>query len=214
MWDNFDGAAALGTGGSVTGVAVSAAEGGDNSIFYTLPSLVDGLGVTAAYRPAGSTTTAAHNASATSYAVSYTGVEGLSVSYGVADKETGTATTSGDQTVMKASYVYGPVTASWSNSDYDIGSTANNNADQETTSWALSYTLTDAISLTYGQETIDTGNVTAGSKADAEFTGVSGAYTAGGMTVTVKMQDAENIDHSTDSHADGEYWSLALAFAF
>ena len=216
MWDNFDGTAGIGnsTGASVTGVAVTAAEGGNNSIFYTLPSFVDGLGITASYRPAGSTTTAAHNASATGYGISYTGVEGLSLSYASADKETGTATTSGDQTVMKASYAYGPVTASYSSNDYDIASTANQNSDQETTSWAVSYTVTDAISLTYGEETIDTGNVTAGSLTDAEYSGITAAYTAGGMTITGKMMDADNIDHSLDNHADGEYWSLGLSFAF
>jgi len=209
IWDNFDG---VGNGG--TGVVVSAAEGGNNSIFYTLPSLVDGLAVTASYRPAGSTTTTTHNASATGYGVTYSGVEGLSVSYGVANKETGVATTSGDQTVMKASYAYGPVTASYSNNDYDLATTANNNSDQETTSWAVSYTVSDAISVTYGEETIDTGNVTSGSEIDAEYSGITAAYTAGGMTITGKMMDGENIAHSTDADEDMEYWSLGLAFAF
>ena len=211
MWDNFDGVAAAGGG---TGVAVTAAEGGDNSMFYTLPSLVDGLTVTASYRPKGSESVAADTASASAYAATYTGVEGLSVSYGVANKETGIATTSGDQTVMKASYAYGPVTASWSNTDYDIASTADNNSDQETSSWAVSYTVTDAISVTYGEETIDTGNITAGSLTDAEFSGITAAYTAGGMTITGKMMDGENIAHSTDADEDMEYWSLGLAFAF
>jgi len=209
IWDNFDG---VGNGG--TGVLVSAAEGGNNSIFYTLPSLVDGLAVTASYRPAGSTSVAADNASATGYGITYTGVEGLSVSYGVANKETGVATTSGDQTVMKASYAYGPVTASYSSNDYDIASTANNNSDQETTSWAVSYTVSDAISVTYGEETIDTGNVTSGSEIDAEYSGITAAYTAGGMTITAKMMEGDNVAHSTDADEDMEYWSLGLSFAF
>jgi outer membrane protein OmpU len=209
IWDNFDG---VGNGG--TGVIVSAAEGGNNSIFYTLPSLVDGLAVTASYRPAGSTTVVADNASATGYGITYTGVEGLSVCSGFANKQTGVATTSGDQTVMKASYAYGPVTASYSNNDYDLATTTNNNSDQETTSWAVSYTVTDAISVTYGVETIDTGNVTSGSEIDAEYSGITAAYTAGGMTVTAKMMDGENVAHSTDTDEDMEYWSLGLAFAF
>ena len=209
IWDNFDG---VGNGG--TGVIVSAAEGGNNSIFYTLPSLVDGLAVTASYRPAGSTTVVADNAAATGYGIAYTGVEGLSVSYGVANKETGVATTSGDQTVMKASYAYGPVTASYSNNDYDLATTSNNNSDQETTSWAVSYTVSDAISVTYGEETIDTGNVTSGSEIDAEYSGITAAYTAGGMTVTAKMMEGNNVAHSTDTDEDMEYWSLGLSFAF
>ena len=46
------------------------------------------------------------------YSVTYTGVEGLSVSYGMADVNSGLSTTDGDvETVMKASYAIGSVTA-------------------------------------------------------------------------------------------------------
>jgi len=206
MWDNFNTASSI---SDTTGVSVSAAEGGDNSVFYTAPALVDGLGITASYRPDGSATTG--NESAIGYALSYTGVEGLSVSYASADKETQAAITSGTQEVMKASYAYGPVTVAYSNNDYDIASTADNNSDQETTSWAVSYTVTDAISVTYAQEEISSGNT---ANVDAEYTGIKGSYTAGGMTISAAMMDGDNIDHSTDADADGEYWSLGLAFAF
>ena len=206
MWDNFNTASSI---SDTTGVSVSAAEGGDNSLFYTAPALVDGLGVTVSYRPDGSATTGTE--SAIGYGLSYTGVEGLSVSYASADKETQAAITSGTQEVMKASYAYGPVTVAYTNNDYDIASTANNNSDQETTSWAVSYTVSDAISVTYAQEEISSGNT---ANVDAEFTGIKGSYTAGGMTISAAMMDGDNIDHSTDADADGEYWSLGLAFAF
>ena len=204
LWDNFDGAGNIGT---VTGVAVSAAPGGNNSLFYTLPSLVDGLAVTASYRPETNASTTEGGA-ATAYGVTYSGVEGLSVSYGVADEETGTASTSGDQTVMKASYAYGPVTVAYSNNEYDIDGTA---SDQETTSWNVSYTLTDSISVGYGVEEIGTSTT---GEVDAEYSGINASYTAGGLTISTAMIDAENIDHSTDAVADGEYWKLGLAFAF
>ena len=203
MWDNFDGASNV--GGS-TGVAVKAAAGGDNSVFYTLPSMVDGLAVTASYRPASST--ALETAAATAYGVTYSGVEGLSASYGVADIETGTATSSGDQTVMKASYAYGPVTLAYSSNEHDVDGTTN---DQDAESWNVSYTLTDSISVGYGKETISTPTV---AEVDAEYSGINASYTAGGMTVTAKMIDAENIAHGTATTEDGEYWSLGLAFAF
>ena len=203
MWDNFDGASSI--GGS-TGVAVKAAAGGNNSLFYTLPSMVDGLAVTASYRPASSTSL--ETAAATAYGITYTGVEGLSASFGVADVETGTAASSGDQTVMKASYAYGPVTIAYSSNEYDVDGTAN---DQDTTSWNVSYTLTDSISIGYGDETIET---VSSSDQDAEYSGINASYTAGGMTVTAKMIDAENIVHGTVATEDGEYWSLGLSFAF
>ena len=48
----------------------------NNMFLYTLPSMVDGLAVSASYVPAGS-----EDSSDTSYALTYTDVEGLSVSY-------------------------------------------------------------------------------------------------------------------------------------
>ena len=205
IWDNFDG---VGNGG--TGVIVSAAEGGNNSIFYTLPSLVDGLAVTASYRPETNASTT-EGGSATGYGVTYTGVEGLSVSYAVADEETGTASTSGDQTVMKASYAYGPVTVAYSNSEYDVGTAANEASEQEVSSYSVSYTVSDSLSVTYGTETITSG--LAGS-IDAEYEGLSAAYTAGGMTITAKRQEGDNISHVTSTNDNYDYWSLGLSFAF
>ena len=205
MWDNFDSTTETSIGQS-DGVAVKAAAGGNNSLFYTLPSMVDGLAVTASYRPASSTEL--ETAAATAYGITYTGVEGLSASFGVADVETGTAASSGDQTVMKASYAYGPVTIAYSSNEYDVDGTSN---DQDTTSWNVSYTLTDSISIGYGDETIET---VSSSDQDAEYSGINASYTAGGMTVTAKMIDAENIVHGTGASEDGEYWSLGLSFAF
>ena len=106
IWDNFDGK----SGGGTAGVAVTNSDPGDNSFFYTLPSMVDGFDVNLSYKPQGATAV-----SATGYGVGYTGVEGLSVHYAVTDIETALSNT-GDQTVMKATYAYGPVTVGYSNS--------------------------------------------------------------------------------------------------
>ena len=115
IYDNFDGAAgATGNGLTSLGVNLLAAAGGNNSIYYTLPAMVDGLAVNASLNTAGAT-----GNNAIGYNMTYSGVEGLSVSYGIADINTGVSTTEGDQQVLKASYAYGPITASWTNSDYD-----------------------------------------------------------------------------------------------
>jgi len=200
IWDNFDGV----SGGGTAGVAVSDTGPGDNSLFYTLPSLVDGLSVSASYEPQGSGAESAIGFSGT-----YTGVEGLSVSYGTTEHNTGTGSTSGDQDVLKASYAYGPITLAYSNSHYDVGA-ATDATNQETTSMAVSYTVSDAISVTYGTEEIDKGDST----TDAEYDKISASYTAGGMTISATMADGENVAHGTDANQDIEYWSLGLSFAF
>ena len=72
--------------------------------------------------------------------------------------------------------------------------------------------MSDAISLTYGTETIESG--LASEVTDAEYEGFTASYTAGGLTIKLTSQDAENIDHGTNADEDYEYWALGLSFAF
>ena len=209
IYDNFDGTAGDGTGNGLTsnGVNLLAAAGGANNLYYSLPAMVDGLAMNASLNTAGDT-----GNNALGFNVIYTGVEGLSLTYAQADIETGVSTTSGDQTVMNASYAYGPVTVSYTNSDYDTGAANTRALAQEVTSYAISYTVSDAISLTYGTETIESG--LASEVTDAEYEGITASYTAGGMTISLTSQDAENIDHGTNADEDYEYWALGVSFAF
>ena len=39
-------------------------------------------------------------------------------------------------------------------------------------------------------------------------------YTTGGMTISASMVDGENLDFSTSSAADVEFFSLGASFAF
>ena len=202
VWDSFDGK--KGHSGGIAGVAVTDSGPGDNAFFYTLPSMVDGLAVNASYKPQGSTAD-----SALGYGVAYTGVDGLAVHYAITDIEGATVALSGDQTVLKATYAYGPVTVGYSSSEMDMGDTTLA-TDQDTTSYSISYTVSDAISVTYGTEEIDKGSVA----VDAEYEVIKGSYTSGGMTVSASMKDGSNIGHTTDTDEDMEYWSLGLSFAF
>ena len=69
---------------------------------------MEGLTVTASFGPKGAATEAK-----TGFGVNYTGMEGLTVKYAVADVVNGnTETANGDSTVLSLSYAYGPVTVS------------------------------------------------------------------------------------------------------
>lgn len=198
VWDTFDGA----RGTIVTAIAQSDSAPGNNSFLYTLPAMMDGLSIDLSYKPQGSGAE-----SATGYGISYTAVEGLTAKYSSTDIETGVAGTSGDQTAWHLSYVYGPVTATATNSDYDVGTAS---SDQELSSFAISYTISDELSVTYGEDTIEKG----GDPTDAEYSVISASYTAGGMTLSASMKEAENVNHTTASNEDFEYWSLGASFAF
>ena len=197
IWDTFDG-----TRGSATAIAVSDSAAGSNSIFYTLPELMDGLSVNASYKPQGSA-----RVSGTGYGVAYTGIDGLTAKYATSDVVATTTALSGDQTVWNLSYVYGPVTATASNSEYDVETVA---SDQDMSSYAISYTVTDEISVTYGTEDIEKG----GDATDAEYSSISASYTAGGMTISAAMKEGDNVAHGSGSSEDFEYWTLGASFAF
>ena len=200
VWDTFDGAR-----GQVTAVGHSNSAPGNNSLSYTMPTIMDGVAVNLSYKPQQSGNSID---SGTGYAVTYTGIEGLTLAYSNSDIVGTTSALSGDQTAWKVSYAYGPVTATMTQSEFDVTTTT---SDQDVSSVAVSYTITDEMSVTYGTETIESTN---SGHVDAEYTVVKGSYTSGGMTISAQMKEAENVDHTTNSTADFEYWGLGLAFAF
>ena len=203
MWDNFD---QLSNASGLTFPDAIKTEGGvDNSFFYSSPDIIDGLNVTLSYNPQAGNT--AGGGSETGMGFNYTGVEGLSFSYAETDVETGVAGTSGTNTVYSVSYAYGPVTVAYSNSEEDPATTS---ANGESDSVAVTYTVSDEISVTYGTET----HAQADKTTDIEIDGIKASYTSGGMTISAAMMDGENLDYSTSTAADIEYWALGASFAF
>tara|TARA_B100000965_G_scaffold354181_1_gene330527 strand:+ start:105 stop:1073 length:969 start_codon:yes stop_codon:yes gene_type:complete len=189
IWDSFDG---------VTTVHPTGVGTGDNMMMYTTPAIMDGLSLSASYLPTGSAAL-----SAMGYAATYTGVEGLSVTFASGDGTSSDASAD----VLKASYAYGPVTVAYSNYEYDTTGTT---SDDDTTSYKVSYTVSDEISVSYGSETVER----PGKAEDGEYSSISASYTAGGMTITAAMQDAENMDGTTTETQDRERWALSASFAF
>jgi outer membrane protein OmpU len=175
--------------------------GSDDMISYALPTLLDDLALSASYTPAGD----GGADSSTSWNASYTGIEGLTVSYGAG--EDNKATTTADATAWKVSYAYGPITVTASDLEYDHGT---DGSDRDMESQAISYTVSDEISVSYGVEEITDGTGT----ENAEFERLSASYTAGGMTLTVTTDEGENIDYSTTATKDQERWAISASFAF
>ncbi|WP_440928345.1 porin [Candidatus Pelagibacter sp.] len=181
-----------------------ASEAGNNSMLYTLPTFVDDLTVKAGYSPGG-----AGGGSATSYHVGYSGVEGLSVDYAVGQTET--IGSEEEHTTMKASYAYGSFTFAISNTEnaYDLASST----DEEISSWKVSYTVSDDLSVSYGQETIDT----EGQSVDEEAESISVSYTTGGVTLSATQYEFSgrgNSNTEANGTGDAERWSLSASFAF
>jgi len=196
IWDTFDNAT------QTVGTKVNSSTSGANILVYALPTIVDGVAASASYSPQST-----GHSSSTAWAATYTGVEGLSVSYGIGNQDA-SADAEGDTTTLSAEYAYGSFTVAYSNNDHQ---TETADEDQETTSYKVSYTVSDAISVTYGEETVDE----QGATTDAEYSQMTVAYTSGGMTVTATSSEMKNGAFDSASKADDQdYWSLGLSFAF
>ena len=204
LWDAFDGMTNAAGQSDGTGNVASATAGvGNNAFFYTSPDLMEGLNLTASWGPS-----AAATESKTGYGVNYTGVEGLSVKYAVADVvKSNTTTENGDSTVLSLSYAYGPVTVAYSDMAYDIGTAS---SDVDTTAMKVSYTVTDELSVSYAQETVDRDGTT----VDAEYEGITAAYTTGGMTISAGTYESDSANFTTATNEDYEKWTLGASFAF
>jgi len=188
---------------SITGPRSS--ESGNNSMLYTLPALVDGLSVQAGYSPGG-----AGGGSAISYGATYTGVEGLSVSYGMGETET--IGSEQEHTTMKASYAYSSFTLSYSVNENNFNTDADG-TDEEMVSWNVAYSITDDISVAYGIEELSTEDAS----VDEEVSKINVSYTSGGMTISASQFEASGVGNSTTESAstgDKERWSLSASFAF
>ena len=196
LWDNT----LMTTAGTATArKAPLSSTSGNNLIVYSLPTLVDGLAIGASYQALNSTGTGS-----TAFGGTYTGIEGLSVSYGQGSSDN-VLNVKGDQTIMKASYAYGPVSVGISKNEFDHTTASN---DQDVDSISLSYSVSDQISVSYGEETIDR----SGSAQDIEVSGISASYTSGGMTTSFAHNKADNSDHTAG--LDKEMWNIGLSFAF
>ena len=121
--------------------------------------------------------------------------------------ETGTAAATADTTTIRASYAYGSFTGTYVVTDHDDVVASN---DEEVTSYKLSYTVNDDLSVSYSQETHDD----EGSTIDEEVDSINVSYTSGGMTLSAAQINAENVGNSNNASADKERWTVSASFAF
>jgi outer membrane protein OmpU len=190
LWDNYDDEEMEPT---ETGTS-------DNMFMYTLPSLMDGISANISYEPTGEGTE-----SAIQYGVTYSGIDGLSVSYATGDDSTPVGD-AGSASVFKASYAYGPVTIAYSDFEYDTTGTS---SDDDMEGAKITYTVSDEISVSYATEEVKTGSL-----LTAEYKEMAVDYTTGGMTISASMGEVDDRDGTTAAIEDQERWYLGASFAF
>ena len=199
IWDNSFRHVVAGTETAYVGLVGSDAS--TSSINYTLPTLMDGVSVSASYSAGGAAVE-----SSTAYGVTYTGVEGLSVSYGAGEAASTTAALQGDLTSMSVSYAIGSFTAAVSQTESDLTT----GTDEELNSFKVSYTVSDNLSVSYGEESHET----TGQTVDEEFSQLSVSYTTGGMTLSGAVQEATGLGNNAGAAGQADRWKLGASFAF
>ena len=138
-------------------------------------------------------------------------VEGLTLGYAQATMED-TATTEIDHYTYFVKYAVGGATLGYQYHEADghTGATTD-----ESTTWGVSYAVSDNVSISYGQRDYNdnTASDTANSQ-EQEDSGFSVSYTAGGMTIGGHMNSTDNVGGNSNASADKESYEIGLSFAF
>ena len=174
-----------------------------NNFFYTAPTMVDGLGVNVSYTPSGGST---RPDGSVSFALAYTGIEGLTVGY--AEDDNGRKGTNKIETnTMYAKYAFGSFTVGMQTSEQD-GTNSDN--DDDFAAHGITYQVTDDLTIGYHASEREFGD----KSADQETKGLSAAYTMGGMTLKAQSVSMDNVGGSTSSRDDVDGYKLSVSFAF
>ena len=178
---------------------------GNNMFQYTSPSY-GGATFTATYGQADGTIVN----SQTSYAIAYSPemVEGLTVGYATQDDDSLTATTAHlDESTMYVKYTIGSITAGYQKSESDAGTASE---DMESVGMAVSYAISDELSISYGTHEVETPNDAADDDQDAAL--LSASYTSGGMSISASAGSVDNV--ANVATADKDTYEISMSFAF
>ncbi len=187
-WDVISGADA----GVVNGFA-------GNNMFTYKYSHDSGLNLTLGYINASDAVT---DVSYTDYGVTYTGMDNLTIGYGMGDVESTTGTKSEESTLF-AKYTLGSATVGIQMSEKDNESAS----DVETTGIGISYQVNDDLAISYGSNTMEKVGST-----DQEATAIGVSYTMGSLGIALSLNQVDNIAHSDSNDREG--YQLGLSFAF
>ena len=186
----------------------------DESFFYDAPEMVEGLDVNISYTPSGTTTTGAESTTklarpdgSVSWALAYTGVEGLTVGYAVDDNGFN-GTSKLETEIMHAKYAFGSFTIGFTESEQDQSEATA--GDDEFSAHGITYQVSDDLTIGYNASERQFGDKT----ADQESKAISVSYTSGGMTISAAHVSMDNVGGSTNSRDDIDGYAIDIGFAF
>jgi outer membrane protein OmpU len=207
-WDDVMPSAYEESFGLTTSPAVINGVSGDNLWRYDSPSF-SGLTVHASYQSKEQTlSTGAYSDLGVQYVPEM--MDGLSLGYAAGEVDEsaslgGVEVTGIDESTMWVKYTTGGFTLGYQQSEADGATTTQ---DDESTSYGISYAVSDALSVSYGEHEMDLGSST----SDQNSSGVSASYTMGGVAIKASFNETENVGGVATT--DVENYEVALVFAF
>ena len=187
------------SGGPGTGTTV-----GNNAWKYAY-SGVEGLTVEASYVPS----TGVQANGSTDMGITYSGIDGLTIGVAAGTDDTGGSTAAVDESAMYVTYAYDAFTFGVQSNESDSNAAG---ADSEFSGWAVSYAVSDDISVSLAQTEIEREGTSTVVDATTEHTAISASYTMGSMALKATRADVDNAGGNSDR--DGEAYAVELSFAF
>ena len=199
-----------GTAGGLSG----AVKGGVTGFHYS--KAMDMIEIGIGYAPKGGATVTSGNVTGSGGASSIGGfikidpMDGLEIGFGTGEVSA-TATGSDnsqtdDHQTMYITYVYGPVTVGYQESEYETFGAAQ--TDDEATRWGVLYAVNDELSISYQDHVNDDGSLA----TDEEATGWGASYTVGSMTFKAHRNSATNVTNVIAN--ESEHTEVGVTFAF
>ena len=185
----------VGTDTTAYGVARSAQDAGNLGWTKTM----DDIKVSAEY---------ARNTSAggsdTSFGLTFSGVDGLTLAAGVASTATGGAAEV-ESLTYGAKYVTGAWTIGLQITSVDIEGTTE---DEDGTHMGVSYNVNDDVSVGYSRQETDF----SGSKSDEEHSGFQASYSMGSISFSGRVGKVDNMGGTAGSSDEDKHITMSVAF--
>ena len=190
------------SGGPGTGATT-----GNNAWKYAY-SGVEGLVIEASYIPS----SGGAKDGSTDAGITYSGIEGLTI--GLATGTDATASTPAtsadvDEQAMYVTYAYDAFTFGYQSNESDSETAG---ADSEFSGFAVSYAVSDDISVSIAQTEIEREGTSTSVDQTSEHTAISASYTMGSMALKATRADVENA--GGHQNRDGEAYYIELGFSF
>ena len=176
---------------------------GANNMWTYSNSSMEGVKLEASFTPSGG----GQVDSSTDIGITYTGIDGLTI--GVASGTDSGGSADMDNSTKYITYAYDAFTFGVQSNSAD---SATANADEEYMAYAVSYAVSDDLSISYGYSELDYEGNSVITDETQEAAAVSVSYSAGGMSIAATRSDVDN--EGGNKEHDGAGYAVELGFAF